>query len=205
MRLLAAAFLLLVTTSCVPTWSVREIASKADKGLVSKMAGEWTYVPSTNQREGDRLALSMLPGKTSTFRYSRAGNTERWVVNPVKIGNRTFADIRLLSSENDSITIAPWSVPADTLTRYHLFARLDLDGEAIQVRFLDDDATARWLDETDDRLDYAQIDEHGTDVTLLDKTGKLRTFLRNVQSNDSLFTPPIRLVRSRLAGGDASP
>ena len=205
MRALCSILLLLATTSCVPTWSVREIAGKADKGLVAKMSGEWTYVPPKNQRAGDRLHLSMVPGKTSTFRYSRGTNTERWVVNPVKIGNRTFADVRLLSSENDSITIATWSVPADTLKRYHLFARLDLDGEAIQVRFLDDDATARWLDETDDPLDYAQVDEHGTDVTLLDKSNKLRTFLRNVQGIDSLFTPPIALVRSRLAGGDASP
>jgi len=205
MRAIFSILLLLTATSCVPTWSVREIASKADKGLVSKLSGEWTYVPPKDERIGDRLHLSMVPGKVSTFRYSRGKNTERWIVNPVKIGNRTFADVRLLSSEDDSITIATWSVPADTLKRYHLFARLDLQGDGLAVRFLDDDATARWLDETDDPLDYAQVDEHGTDVTFLDKSGKLRTFLRNVQDNDSLFTPPIALVRSRLAGDDASP
>ena len=204
MRALFSVLLLASLTSCVPTWSVREIAGKADKGLVSRMAGEWTFVPPRDQRVGDRLTLSMVPGKTSTFRYSRGRNTERWIVNPVKIGNRTFADIKLLSTEDDSVTIATWSVPADTLRRYHLFARLDLDRDAIQVRFLDDDATARWLDENDDPLDYAQVDEHGTDVTFLDKSGKLRTFLRNVQ-DDSVFTPPIPLVRSRLAGGDPSP
>ena len=205
MRAVFSLLLPVILTSCVPTWSVREIAGKADKGLVSKMAGEWAFVPPKGQRPGDRLTLSMVPGKTSTFRYSRGRNTERWIVNPVKIGNRTFADIKLLSTEDDSVTIATWSVPADTLRRYHLFARLDLDGETIQVRFLDDDATARWLDENDVPLDYAQVDEHGTDVTLLDRSGKLRTFLRNVQDVDSVFTPPIPLVRSRLAGGDPSP
>ena len=77
--------------------------------------------------------------------------------------------------------------------------------DTLTVSFLDDNATARWLEETDDPLDYAQVDEHGTDVTFLAKSGNLRTLLKNVQDRDSLFTPPIALVRSRLAGGASAP
>ena len=191
--------------SCVPVWSVREIASKPDKGLVTRMKGDWAYVPDAVGARGDRLSLSMVPGKTSQFRYARGKNLEQWTVNPVKIGSRTFADVKLTSSLDDSITIATWGVPADTLRRYHLIARFDLRGDSLLVRFLDDDATASWLDVNDDPLDYAEVEAHATDVTLLDKSNKVKTFLRTVQNVDSLFTPPVVMVRSRLEGGAPAP
>ena len=96
-------------------------------------------------------------------------------------------------------------MPADTLRLYHLIARMDMKGDTLLVGFLDDDATARWLDVHDDPLDYAEVDEHGTDVTLVDKVNRIRTFLRTVQNEDSLFAPPLVLVRSRLAGGAPAP
>ena len=196
---------LLGFNSCVPAWSVREIAGKADKGLVTRMKGDWAYVPDAVGARGDRLSLSMVPGKTSQFRYARGRNMEHWTVNPVKIGNTTFADVKLTSSLDDSITIATWGVPADTLRRYHLIARFDMRGDTLLVGFLDDDATARWLDVNDDPLDYAEVDAHATDVTLLDKSNKIRAFLRAVQHEDSLFTTPVVMVRSRLEGGAPAP
>jgi len=147
----------------------------------------------------------MVPGKVSEFRYGRGTNLERWAVNPVKIGNRTFADVRLTSSLEDSTTISTWGVPADTLRRYHLIARFDQKGDTLLVGFLDDDATARWLDENDDPLDYAEVEEHATDVTLVDKSNKVKAFLRKVQDEDSLFTPAVVMVRSRLEGGAPAP
>jgi hypothetical protein len=192
-------------SSCVPAWSFREIASKPDKGLVTRMKGDWAYVPEAIGAKGDRLSLSMVPGKTSQFRYARGTNLEHWTVNPVKIGNRMFADVKLNSSLNDSITIATWGVPADTLRRYHLIARFDQRGDTLFVGFLDDDATASWLDVNNDPLDYAEVESHATDVTLLDKGGKIKTFLRTVQDEDTLFTRPIAMVRSRLEGGAPTP
>jgi len=203
--LLLPVLALLGFASCVPAWSAREIAGKADKGLVSRMKGDWAYVPDAIGVRGDRLALSMVPGKISEFRYGRGTNLERWTVNPVKIGNRTFADVRLTSSLEDSTTIATWGVPADTLRRYHLIARFDQKGDTLLVGFLDDDATARWLDLNDDPLDYAEVEAHATDVTLLDKSNKIKAFLRTVQDEDSLFTTPVVMVRSRLEGGAPAP
>ena len=203
--LLLLGFALASLTSCVPAWSFREIAGKPDKGLVTQMQGDWAYVPDAVGARGDRLSLSMVPGKTSQFRYARGTNLERWTVNPVRIGNRTFADVKLVTSLNDSITIATWGVPADSMRRYHLIARFDQRGDTLLVGFLDDDATARWLDENNDPLDYAEVDAHATDVTLLDKSNKIRAFLRKVQDDDALFTPPVVMVRSQLEGGTPAP
>jgi hypothetical protein len=192
-------------TSCVPAWSAREIAGKADKGLVNRMKGDWAYVPDPVAARGDRLSLSMVPGKTSQFHYARGTNLEHWTVNPVKIGTRTFADVKLTSTREDSTTIATWGVSADSLRRYHLIARFDQRGDTLLVGFLDDDATARWLDLNDDPLDYAEVEAHATDVTLLDKSNKIKAFLRTVQNEDSLFTAPVVMVRSRLEGGAPAP
>jgi hypothetical protein len=191
--------------SCVPAWSAREIAGKADKGLVSRMKGDWAYVPDAVGARGDRLTLSMVPGKTSQFRYARGKNLEQWTVNPVKIGSRTFADVKLTSSRDDSTTIATWGIPADSLRRYHLIARFDLRGDTLLVGFLDDDATASWLDLNNDPLDYAEVEAHATDVTLLDRSNNVKAFLRKVQDVDSLFTTPVVMVRSRLEGGAPAP
>ena len=202
-RLLVLAPLLF--TSCVPAWSAREIAGKADKGIVSRMAGEWEYRPAAALVRGDALSLTMRPGRTPEFQYEHAGNLERWAVNPVRIGNRTFADVKLLASANDSTTNANWSVPADTLRRYHLFARLDVSGDSLLVGFLDDDATTRWLDANSSPLSYGSIETHGTDLTLFDRSDRMRALLRVVQDEDSLFTEPILLRRSRLEGRAATP
>jgi hypothetical protein len=205
MRPLLLVLLLVVTTSCVPAWSAREIAGKADKGIVSRMAGEWTRPPAVWGPPGDVLTLSMLPGKTSQFRFARGRNLERWTINPVRIGNRSFADVRLVSSANDSITNATWGVPADTLKRYHLLARLDVRGDSLLVGFLDDDKAYAWLEETRVDLDYAQVDTHGTDLTILDRSDRVRLLLKTTQDIDSLFSPPVVLVRGRLARNAARP
>jgi hypothetical protein len=205
MRLLLPLLLLVATTSCVPAWSAREIAGKADKGIVSRMAGEWSRPPATWGPPGDVVTLSMLPGRTSQFRFARGRNLERWTINPVKIGNRTFADIKLVASANDSTTLATWGVPADTLKRYHLLARLDVKGDSLLVGFLDDDKAFAWLEETRVDLDYGQFETHGTDLTLVDRSDRVRLFLKTTQDVDSLFSPPVVFVRGRLAGNASRP
>jgi hypothetical protein len=193
--LITAAF---AGLSCVPVWSARPIATKADKDLVKAMAGEWIRpVDSDARGNSDSLSLSMLPGKTSVFRYRSQGNLETWSVSPIRIGDRVFADIHLLTTRVDSLTIETWSVPADTLKKFHLIARLIARPDSLVVGFLDDDATARWLHDHPDQVHAASVDEHGTDLTLLDGTQQVRDFLKTVKDEDALFEPPIVFVRAR--------
>ena len=195
MALIVAAF---AGFSCVPVWSVRPIATKADKDLVKLMAGEWVMPVDPDVRgDSDSLNLSMLPGKTSVFRYRSKGNVEIWSVAPIRIGNRVFADLHLLTTGNDSLTIETWSVPADTLRKFHLIARLIARPDSLIVGLLDDDATASWLLDHPDRVHAASVEEHGTDLTLLDGTQQVRDFLKTVQDEDALFDPPFVLVRAR--------
>lgn len=205
MRPLCAVLLLVLGCSCVPAWSAREIAGRADKSVVSRLAGEWVRPPEPWGPPGDELSLTMTPGKTSQFRFARGANVERWTINPVKLGNRTFADVKLASTANDSITLATWGVPADTLRRYHLLARLDQHGDTLKVGFLDDDAAFGWLEETRVDLAYDRIETHGTDLTLLDRTDRIRLFLKTAEDVDSLFAPPVVFVRGRLAANASRP
>jgi len=195
LALVVAAF---AGVSCVPVWSARPIATKADKDVVRTMAGEWILPVDPDARgDSDSLSLSMLPGKTSVFRYRSQGNLETWSVTPIRIGDHVFADIRLLTTRVDSLTVETWSVPADTLKKFHLIARLTVRLDSLVVGFLDDDKTARWLLDHPDQVHAASVDEHGTDLTLLDGTQQVRDFLKAVQDEDALFEPPLVLVRAR--------
>jgi hypothetical protein len=195
---LALIAAVLAGTSCVPVWSSQPIATKADRALVKGMAGEWILPVDPDARgASDSVSLSMVPGKTSLFYYRSKGNLETWSVMPIQIGKHVFADVRLLASRSDSLTIDTWSVPPDTLRKFHLIARLLALPDTLIVGFLDDDATSHWLADHPDLVHAATVEDHGTDLTLFDSSQHVRDFLKSVEDEDSLFEPPVVFVRAR--------
>ena len=173
MGMLAGGIILLALSGCVP--SLHPLYETADLQFDTALTGTW------QDPEGEKWVLLGAPNKAYSLDLTEDGDTRRFEVHLLAIGNERYID--LYPAEPDLKN----SFYEGHLLRVHHFARIRQKGDVLEAAMLDD----AWLKQQFDKGRFEVAREKlGKDYLLTGKPAQLRAFLAGLAGEKAAFAEP---------------
>ncbi len=179
---LLATIALLVLSGCMPT--LHPLYTPETLTSLPGLQGNWESLGEGNGLETWRF--SQVDSTSYTLEYTENEAPGEFDARVVKLGDYLFLDIAPFGPETENEVYRGLLVPV------HMFGRLTLIGDTLQIGWLDGDWLGEQLDSGLVKLNYEKMEE---DRLLTAATIDLQAFALKYAANPSAF-PPSTLHRS---------
>ncbi len=184
-KILAVLGILLILTACEPTLSIHPIYTDKDLVFDPALVGSWV-----GEGDGDKTTLTFQKSGENTYELFFMGegtSGKHFEARLAQVGRHLFLDVspKELDTKDDFYKMH--------LIRAHTFYRVRVDGDLLQINYLDDDWVKKMTAERTTNISQENFDG---EVVLTAPTDELQSFVLMHAEDEEAF-PLVRYRRQK--------